>query len=268
MDANSPTRKRDFWRLFSVLFGAGAFGVAAILPFLLAFIEKLPPMPLPFPMPVLMLLQFVQTSIYVAVAVSVGLLAARRLGFGAPIIERWLANDKDEARELARKVLPSSAAIGAGVALFLVLMLIFVFLPLTPQLRIILSSDIAVWKKFLASFYGGIVEELLMRLFLFSSLVWLVTGSWRAERKPPGAVMLWSVNIFVAVIFGLGHLPSASLMNIPITAAVVVTAIVLNGVAGVTFGYLYWKRGLEAAMVAHFSADIVLHVIAPLVYGR
>ena len=27
-------------------------------------------------------------------------------------------------------------------------------------------------------------------------------------------------------------------------------------------GWLYWQRGLLAAMVAHFSADIVLHVLA------
>lgn len=268
MDANSPTHKRDFWRLFTVLFVAGAFGVLAIMPYLLAFIEKLPPVPLPFPLPVLMLLQFVQSSIYVAVAVSVGLLAARRLGFGAPIIESWLTGDRDEARERARKSLPSSAAMGAGVALVLVLLLIFIFIPLNPQLRIILSSDIAIWKKFLASFYGGIVEELLMRLFLFSSLVWLVSGSWRADRKPPGAVVLWSVNIFVALIFGLGHLPAAGLMNIPITTSLVVMALLLNGLAGATFGYLYWKRGLEAAIVAHFSADIVIHVLASAVYGR
>lgn len=267
-DKSSPTRRSDFWRLFTVLFAAGAFGVAAVMPYIFAFIEKLPPVPLPFPMPVLMLLQFVQTSIYVAVAVSVGLLAARRLGFGAPVTESWLAGDRDAARERARKMLPSSAAMGAGVALVLVLLFIFIFIPLNPQLRSILSPDIALWKRFLASFYGGIVEELLMRLFLFSSLVWLVSGSWRADRKAPGEVVLWSVNIFVALIFGLAHLPAAGLMNIPITTSLVVMALLLNGLAGATFGYLYWRRGLEAAMVAHFSADIVLHVIAPVVYGR
>ena len=32
----------------------------------------------------------------------------------------------------------------------------------------------------------------------------------------------------------------------------------------VVFGWLYWKRGLEMAIVAHFGADIVLHVITPL----
>lgn len=30
------------------------------------------------------------------------------------------------------------------------------------------------------------------------------------------------------------------------------------------FGWLYWKKGLESAMIAHFSADIIIHVCLPL----
>ena len=37
-----------------------------------------------------------------------------------------------------------------------------------------------------------------------------------------------------------------------------------NGSIGVIFGWLYWKKGLESAMIAHFSSDVVLHVITPL----
>jgi hypothetical protein len=42
-------------------------------------------------------------------------------------------------------------------------------------------------------------------------------------------------------------------------------ALVLNGLGGLAFGWLYWKQRLESVMMAHFSADIVLHVITPLV---
>jgi hypothetical protein len=31
----------------------------------------------------------------------------------------------------------------------------------------------------------------------------------------------------------------------------------------VTFGYLYWRRGLESAMIAHFCADFVLYAVGP-----
>ena len=49
-----------------------------------------------------------------------------------------------------------------------------------------------------------------------------------------------------------------------ITGFIVARAIILNGIAGIAFGWLYWRKGLESAMISHFSADIVLHVILPL----
>jgi membrane protease YdiL (CAAX protease family) len=69
-------------------------------------------------------------------------------------------------------------------------------------------------------------------------------------------------NIIAAILFGLGHLPSAS-MVMHITPAVVAIALLLNGIPALTFGYLYWRRGLESAMIAHFCADFVLYAIGP-----
>jgi membrane protease YdiL (CAAX protease family) len=45
---------------------------------------------------------------------------------------------------------------------------------------------------------------------------------------------------------------------------VITCALLLNGLGGLAFGWFYWKQGLESAMTAHFSADVVLHVITPL----
>ena len=60
-----------------------------------------------------------------------------------------------------------------------------------------------------------------------------------------------------------GHLPAADRLW-GLEPVVVLRTLLLNGMAGVAFGWLYWKRGIEMAMLAHFSADIVLHVLAPL----
>jgi hypothetical protein len=46
-----------------------------------------------------------------------------------------------------------------------------------------------------------------------------------------------------------------------LTPLVTARALLLNGMGGLGFGRLYWKRGLPAAMPAHFTADIVLHVV-------
>jgi membrane protease YdiL (CAAX protease family) len=37
-------------------------------------------------------------------------------------------------------------------------------------------------------------------------------------------------------------------------------------VPGLVFGWLYWRRGLVAAMLAHFGLDLVLKVFIPLLF--
>jgi len=51
----------------------------------------------------------------------------------------------------------------------------------------------------------------------------------------------------------------------PVTAFSIFQLLFLNGIAGVGFGFLFWKYNLETAMCAHFIADLVLHVFPQLV---
>ncbi len=125
------------------------------------------------------------------------------------------------------------------------------------------TAQPAAWQGFLASFYGGIAEEIMLRLFVMSLLAWLGSFVSRTTEGKPTSAVFWIANILAAVLFGLGHLPATALL-IPLTPLVITRAIVLNGLAGIGFGWLYWKRGLEFAMIAHFSADIVLHVLLAL----
>jgi membrane protease YdiL (CAAX protease family) len=37
-----------------------------------------------------------------------------------------------------------------------------------------------------------------------------------------------------------------------------------NTLVGIACGWLYWQRGLIAAILAHFSIDLVLHVVPAL----
>ena len=52
-----------------------------------------------------------------------------------------------------------------------------------------------------------------------------------------------------------------------LTPLVIARTLVLNGLAGVVFGWLYWRRGLLAAMVAHFTFDLVVLAIVPALRG-
>ena len=116
----------------------------------------------------------------------------------------------------------------------------------------------------LASFYGGINEEILLRLFLMTLIVWIFFKIKKTKEGTPTNVSVWLAIVIAAVIFGIGHLPAVMSLT-ALTPLVIIRTIVLNAAGGIIFGWLYWKKGLESAMISHFSADIVLHVIMPLI---
>jgi membrane protease YdiL (CAAX protease family) len=101
-----------------------------------------------------------------------------------------------------------------------------------------------------------------MRLFLMGSLVWLFGLIWKNPSGTLAGGAFWMANILAALLFGAGHLP-ATAQAVKLTPTVVGRALLLNGIPGVFCGYLYVRYGLEAAMLLHFSLDILLHLIAP-----
>jgi hypothetical protein len=121
------------------------------------------------------------------------------------------------------------------------------------------STHIPLWARLLASLYGGVSEEILLRLFFFT-LIYFLVGKCLKIREGNRSLILWSVNLFVALFFGLGHLPAA--LHLGASSPFEISRIfVLNGAAGLVFGWLYWSRGLLTAMLAHFMADLMIHVI-------
>lgn len=256
------------WKTFFILWIAAIFGVIAIIPYSLELQSGiLQNLASPLPLPALIAIQIAQNALIFGVLTAAGLFFASRIGLGTPIIEAKLQGEPIANK--VRTILPISVGFGVLASLLIIGLDVFVFQ--AAMLRelgdrindIAQTAHPAAWKGFLASFYGGIVEEILLRLFLMSLLAWL--GSFiskTAEGRPTGAIF-WMANILAAVFFGLGHLPATAIV-MPLTPLIVMRAIVLNGVAGILFGYLYWKRGLESAMISHFSADIVLHVLLAL----
>lgn len=113
----------------------------------------------------------------------------------------------------------------------------------------------------LAAFGAGVNEEIWFRLGILTTLVGF--GSWLLKQEQPSTALFWSANIVAAVLFGVAHLPQFALMASGLPLAVVSLVLLQNGVVGLIFGWLYWQQGLLAAMLAHITADIVIHVIIP-----
>jgi membrane protease YdiL (CAAX protease family) len=236
-------------------------GVMAVIPYQLS-LTQVDLAALGVPMWAVWVSAAVQNGILVAVAVLAGLWLARRTGLEVPVLEAWLRGTPLPRRweTLLRWAIPLGVA---GALLIIVLDgLVFSRALLEGGLEASVTQPPA-WQGVLASLYGGITEELFMRLFLMSALAWLLGKVWQGEDGLPAAGAMWTANLLAAVLFGLGHLPATAAL-VALTPLVVLRAVVLNGVVGVACGWLYWRKGLEMAMAAHFSADIVLHVLLPL----
>ena len=261
------------WKLFFILFAACTIGSVLVLPYSMdltstdleaASIES------GIPVVLMLIISIVQSTIMFAIVTFLGLLLSKKIGlenggFRLPILEGIL-NRENKSKEFKSLLLPS---ICLGVlAGGLILVINIPFNNAIPEFKN-MEKIVPAWKGFLASFYGGIAEEVLLRLFFMSLLVWISTkikkiSNVGSAAGSPVAVGVWIAIILAAVVFGLGHLPATAAI-VELNAVVVARAIILNSIVGIICGWLFWKKGLEAAMISHFSADIVLHVITPLV---
>jgi hypothetical protein len=255
-----------FWREFGILFIASLVGGAAVLPYSLRLLQgSAQKKPLKMSMPKLMLLSFIQTAVIFAVVTGVGILAAHAIGLGAPYIEHALGSG-EPMHSLAQM---SGAAVVWGLFAGAILLIAdLFFLPYWPQPLVDTAKKTTLLENFAASFYGGMDEEILMRLFGLSALAWLLSKIWHTTAGLPTSAVLWIANIVLAIIFGLGHLPALKAMLGKIPPAMLMRSLLLNAPVGVICGWLFWTYGIEAAIIAHFSADIIYHVFGTVVLRR
>jgi len=246
------------WKAFALLLVGGLLGVVAILPFTMEIVQSIPSQAAPsdLSMPIVLTLALLQNGILLAVAILVGMILSERTGLRMPLIQAWSTGTRVP---VVRAVVQPALVAGAVVGATLVAIEAVVFLHRLPPAMHTLFA-IPLWKRLLAGIvYGGITEEEIMRLFLVSLVAWLCGRWWKSADGLPASGAFWTAIVLVAVLFGLGHLPVTSAIT-PLTTTLVMRALVLNGIAGITFGYLYWKHGLEAAMIGHMSAHVVMQI--------
>ena len=71
-------------------------------------------------------------------------------------------------------------------------------------------------------------------------------------------------SIFIsAALFAAGHIPFTSQV-IGLSLPVLARTFLLNGIGGIGFGYLYWKRGLAYSICAHASTHVFINLISVL----
>lgn len=153
-----------------------------------------------------------------------------------------------------------AAALAAGAALgFGLLGLLAILAQATPELRARFADRQGepAWRPWALAFESSILEEVVFRLFVLALVAWIAT---RLGARPPAA---FGVGLAVStLLFGAVHLPEW-LALVPPGAGLIATVLALNGVAALVFGWFFWRRGLPAAILCHFAADLVVQTFGP-----
>lgn len=236
----------------------GGVGVAslALLP-----VERLIPEPLPLPVAALRLLSLLNPALLVIAGAWIGGVLAHRIGLNAPAVRLALAGMSPIAVLRRQARLAVWAGLGTGL-------LLVGYAAATGPYFASLDAEGASRLQALTPplvtrlLYGGIAEEILARWGVMTFVSWL---AWRILGSPqrPADALYWIGIVAAALAFALAHLPFLYSVAGSPPLWLPLTAMVINGVVGVVFGWLFWRRGLEAAFMAHMLAHVTAALIGP-----
>lgn len=197
------------------------------------------------------LIVMVQSALYAVFGGAAGWLLAEKLKLARPL--RF-------ARAALRPTLLVTAACGAVMALDC-----WTFGAVIPGVRA-LYEDGTLYRSadnWISSvLYGGVVEEVLMRLLVMSLLgllFWKLAA--RDLAEPPQGTLI-AANAVSALLFAAGHLPTAAGMFGALSPLLVLRILVLNAALGAAYGRLYRRYGIQYAMLAHAGT----HILSKLVW--
>ena len=206
-------------------------------------------MPLPAPLWLITLASVFQSALLVALAVWSGTALAPAVGLRAPAFEA-AATRQPVMAALKPQILPGfTAGVLGGL-------LLFASLRLSPA-AIAALQDQFTPPLYARMLYGGITEEVLLRWGLMVAFTWLAWRFFQGKRGAVHPALTWLAIAVSALLFGVGHLPVASYLIGSLNPSVVLFVVGLNATFGLLFGWLFWRRGLESAMIAHAMTHFV-----------
>lgn len=242
------------WHLLAI---AAFLGLASLM--LVATETLLPPMP-GVPALAMRAALLVQPALLTALALWTGWRLSPKLGLGAPLCKAFVTGSG--VSEVLRRQVPLALLAGFIVAGILVAYNHFM-LPILADAK----GDVARLVNFKTPLptrllYGGLVEEIMTRWGLMTLLAWSL---WRLASRPPipGRPIFIAANAATALLFAAGHLPLLFAL-VPHPTGVMLAAVIIGNVGpGLLFGWLYWRRGLEAAMLAHATGHLIAWIFVP-----
>ncbi len=166
---------------------------------------------------------------------------------------------KDE-RSITKKPLLAAILISVVGGLSLILPDLLFFGKYEPALLDVYAIKPTVPYLLATVTYGAVIEEVMLRLFLMSLAAFVLHLLFERGREGAGTAVLIAANVLSALLFAAGHLPANEMM-FGLTPMIVLRCMLLNGVFGLAFGWLYRKFGLRYAMLAHGGCHVVSKLI-------
>jgi len=202
------------------------------------------------------LLTLINPTIMLIVAVIVGSILYEKVRLRVPLIEKLAGLNNSTISPVDLFKYGILGGILSGILLSVVGL---IFNPILPaefkELGESLQPTLAA--RFL---YGGLTEEILMRFGLMTFLVWLCSKIF-GGTKP---IVYWIGILIAAIVFALGHFPIAYQAVENPTTGLLTYILIGNSIGGIIFGWLYWKKGLESAFIAHIITHVAMVLIEPV----
>lgn len=202
------------------------------------------------------LLMLINPAIMLIVGVIVGVILYDKVKLTVPLIEKLLGikNNLTNTAEIFKY------GIVAGILSGILSVLVgIIFNPILPSEFMELGET---FKPTLALrfLYGGITEEIWMRFGLMTFVVWVCSKIFN-NTSP---IVYWIGILTVALIFALGHFPIAYQAVGNPSSLLLIYILIGNSIGGVIFGWLYWKKGLESAFIAHIFTHMIMILAEPV----
>lgn len=242
--------KSNKFKLGIILFILGFAGVLSILSMDIPLPEKyMQEINKAISPELLKISMLINPTIMLVFAIFFGTFFHEKVNLKLPILQSLITKTKIENTTSIIKY----GIIGGIISGLLISIFAFIFMPYMPNEFIALGEKFKppILTRFL---YGGITEEILIRFGFMTFLVWI----FNIITKSLSDKIYWTAIIIAAIAFGILHLPIVFFMVPNPTIAIVVYIIIGNVLGGLIFGYLYWKKGLEAAIIAHVFTHIVM----------
>ena len=166
---------------------------------------------------------------------------------------------KDE-RHITKKPLLAAIIIAVIGGLALILPDLLIFGKYEPALLDMYAVKPTVPFLLATVTYGAVIEEVMLRLFMMSLAAFVLHLLFERKRDGVSTAVLAAANVTSALLFAAGHLPGNDMM-FGLTPVIVLRCMLLNGVFGLAFGWLYRKFGLRYAMIAHGGCHVVSKLI-------